>query len=273
MLQTVRVSNDRGEKLVLKLEDVVGGVYVKSIDGLDPVKATIVTSDNSGRDGIQYQNSRRDGRNIVFKLGMEASFDAGSIQTIRSKLMGFFMTKSRVTLEFIRSEAPSVSIEGRVEDSSFPLFARDPEGSVSILCFNPDFEDKTKMVHPGETNIGNMNNYLDYEGTVETGFVFQIFPTRSIEGFSVFHKAGDDVTRLWEYKGDLVRGDKLEFNSTPGSKRVVLTRNGVTESVLYGMTPTSDWLELYQGRNNFVVVVEGTPIPYSISYTNKFGSL
>lgn len=273
MLQTVRIVNDRNDALVLTLSEVVEGIFVKDIDGLDPVKATIVTSGLAGQDGLHYQESRREGRNIVIKLGVESGPLAGTVQQIRSKLMGFFMPKSQVTFQFSGDGIPSVSIAGRVEDFDFPIFSRDPEGTVSILCFDPDFQEMIIRGTPGVTNPGNQDNFVPYEGTVETGFTFTFHPSRDIEGFEIYHRPGDGTLRLLKFNAPLKNGDKLEIVTERNKKRATLTRNGISSSVLYGVDPTSEWLNLFPGTNNFVVVLDDVAMPYGISYRNKFGSL
>ena len=71
LLKTLKVTNSRGFTLDLPLEDISGGFIVKGIEGLGPVKATLVSSSFANMDGEQYHSSRRKARNLIVKLGLD----------------------------------------------------------------------------------------------------------------------------------------------------------------------------------------------------------
>ena len=49
----------------------------------------------------------------------------------------------------------------------------------------------------------------------------------------------------------LVAGDYLEISTIKGEKHVLLTRDGVTTSVLNALGPDSEWFTLQRGNNTF----------------------
>ena len=60
LLSEVTVVNSRGLQLNLPLSDISGGIVVRNIDGLDPTKATLVSSGFANQNGEQYHSSRRE---------------------------------------------------------------------------------------------------------------------------------------------------------------------------------------------------------------------
>lgn len=274
MLQTVDLTNEQGLSMTLSLPDISSGFVVQGIDGLDPVKATIVTSPFAGQDGSQYQTSRRENRNIIFKLGVEANYSAGSVQTLRKKLMGFFMPKSLVHMRFHRLGAPTVDIWGRVESFDFPIFAKEPQATISLISVDPDFYDPNQLSVPGNTTTSTYKMPIDYDGDVETGFEFILMPDRPLaDGFIIEHQPADLTLRMLEFDAPLGAGDELLISTVSGSKGATLYTNSGSRSVLYGVSPYSDWINLFPGRNLIRVYAEGAAIPYIIRYTNKFGGL
>src|SRR5215216_4960528 len=142
MLETLEVRNAQGALLSLPLQDVSDGFVVADILGLEPVDAVLVSSSFANMDGEQYHSSRREKRNILLKIELKPDFVVDSVRDLRNRLYEFFMPKTEVQLRFILDDV-SVNIMGRIEKFTCPLFARDPEANISLLCFNSDFVDLT----------------------------------------------------------------------------------------------------------------------------------
>ena len=85
---------------MLPLLDSSGGYSVKDIQGLDPGKASLVSTMLAQMDGGQLHNARRDPRNITMKLGIESDYLTNSVAGLRSGLYDFFMPKQSATLGF-----------------------------------------------------------------------------------------------------------------------------------------------------------------------------
>lgn len=275
MLTKVEVRTDQGALLTLPLQDISQGLIVEDIQGLDPVKATIVSSSFAQLDGEQYQSARREKRNIVIKLALEPDFAVNSVQGLRNLLYQFFMPKSRVRLRFFSTNQPTVDIEGRIETFIAPKFTAEPTATISILCFNPDFFTPDVVLVNGNTVSTNAETTHTYPGTVETGFLFKLMPNRDISEFTIYHRPSDDSLRALEFQAPtpMIAGDILTISTQPGNKYATLTRAGIGTSILYGISPQSNWINLFPGSNKLRVYAEGAPVPYSIEYTTKYGGL
>ena len=273
MLNMVDVTNEANATLSLPLEDIGNGYRIKSIDGLDPTKATIVTSSLANMDGDKYQSSRREKRNIVIKLGFDTSMN---VRNLRNGLYPFFMTKTNVRLRFYSDEDDMffVEIYGRVESFESPLFARDPEATISIVCANPDFYEPEPVAWHGDTTPFSTQMLVTYLGSIETGIRMTMNVDRALPAITLHHRTTvDGVQNDLVFNKALIAGDVLNISTVPGDKGATLTRAGVESSVLYGITPASDWTTLFPGNNYIRISSGGAPIPYTIEYTNKYGGL
>lgn len=273
MLSKVEVRTSQGVLLTLDLNDISNGYVVEDIAGLDPVEATLVTSSFANLDGEQFQSAKRGKRNIVFKLGYEPDFSSEmTVSQLRSQLYGFFMPKSQVFLRFFADGFPPVDIAGRVETFVSPLFVKDPTATISIINFNSDFVGD-EVILPGSTVSSVVNTAIDYDGTIETGFLFTMNVNRSISAFSIYVTGADGSQAQLDFAGALASGDVLKISTVPGNKYATLTHLGSDSSILYGVSPYSSWLTLFPGVNQLRVVTTGAAIPYTIDYTNKYGGL
>lgn len=276
MLTAVEVRSASGALLTLPLEDVSNGLYIDDIRGLDPVKATIVSSSFAAIDGTQYQSSRRESRNIVLTIGLEPDYSTDSVRDLRSRLYEYMMPKSEVSLTFIHDEADDeleVVISGRVESLETALFSEEPAVDISIVCFDPDFVDLTEVLVEGDTVADTTEITINYDGTVESGFIFELLVDRALTEFTIYHTPPGKPVRTLDFAANLETGDVLTISTIAGNKSVLLTRTATTSSLLYGMSPQSNWIELEKGANKIRVYALGDPIPYTITYTTRYGGL
>lgn len=273
MLNLLEVRTDQGTMLSLPLEDLSSGYLIKDIQGLDPVAASIVYSSMAAQDDEQEQSTKREKRNIQLKLGYEPNYVDSSIRTLRDKLYGFFMPKTQVRLRFYFDDMPPVEIVGRVEVMDAPLFARDPEVNISIMCAKSNFYGLDTLTVGSNTVTDTTELTVHYDGTIETGGRFRLLPNRNMSGFSIYNRISDDVVLQQDFAYALVNNDILDINSVPLSKYARLTRGGGTNSVLFGISPTSRWINLYPGVNRLRVVASGAPVPWTFQYVNKYGGL
>lgn len=273
MISTLVIQNQKGEELTLTLEDPENGYLVTGIDGLDPVPANIVSSSFGGQDGEQFQNSYREKRNIILKLAYEPDYANTTVAALRSQLYNFFMTKSNVTLFFHLEGGGQRKISGKVEDMDAPLFTKDPYAHISILCLLPDFCNQTPVLVSATTVETTVETAFNYPGSIDTGIIFKLLLNRSLSNFTIFHRSPDNTIQEVEFAYPLLSGDILEISSLSGNKYVNLTRAGNTESVLYGLSPSSRWLSLKSGENKIRVSAVGAGIPWEFSFTGKHGGL
>lgn len=274
MLDTIEVRTAQGTLLALSLADVLSGLIVENVDGLDPVKATVVSSSFAGVDGTQYQSSRREDRNIVIRVGLEPDYVTTTVRDLRNRLYDFFMPKSPVDLRFYDSSGFAVDISGVVETCETALFTKEPAVDISIICFDPDFIQPSPLGgFSGMSTSGTTETLVTYEGTVETGVNFVLNVDRPLTEFTIYHRPPDGKLRTLDFAASMVAGDVLTISTVSGTKGATLTRAGSDSSILRGISPQSNWIELMRGDNYFRVYALGASIPFEITYVNRYGGL
>lgn len=277
MLSKVEIYSDSGRELILPLGDSSSGFIVKDIEGLDPVKATMVSSKFAQIDGTEYQSSSRESRNIVIKLGLAPDEVGQPISVLRNFLYARLMPKSDVMLRFFLEgdEEGFVQIEGRVETCQSPLFSADPEMIVSIMCFKPDFL-ATKFKSQGEYSFDTTSeefSVYSYPGSIETGIDFTLMVDRTISEFAIYNYAANFQTYTLDFVAPMLAGDQVRISTVAGNKFATLTRDNTESSMLYGISPAANWISLYPGDNEIRVVVEGDPMFYNLTYQARYGGL
>ena len=96
MIQSVTVTNPKGESLKLVLRDPESsGLIIQEISGLGPSKANINSTELATMDGSIFASARATERNIVLTLIL---LPIPSIETVRQKTYSFFPIKKAVTL-------------------------------------------------------------------------------------------------------------------------------------------------------------------------------
>lgn len=276
MLIKIEARNRRGDILVMPFDDFDSGLAVTDIEGLDPTKATLVSSGFAGKDGAQYYSSRREPRNLKLKLDLIPDFQETSAKSLRQQLYRFFMPKTEVTLRLYDTLGSYVDILARVESFVSPLFTRDPTAELSLMCFDPDFFDPNPFTIDGTTVVGSTApmTKINYLGTVETGILFTLNLSQSISSFSITHLTPGGDTYKLDFAESLLAGDKLVISTISGSMGASLTRNNSLTSLLWGISPQSKWLELEgPGENQIRVSSTIDNIPWSIQYVTRHGGL
>lgn len=275
MIESVIVQTVAGASLILPLEDVVNGYIIADVDGLDPVRAVLVSSTVASMDGEQFQSARREARDIKFRIGLEPDYTLDdTVRGLRNRLYTYLMPKSEVKLSFVLEGGLTYDIRGRVETFETALFTKDPEIDIVVKCFDPDFVDPSATVLTGLATVADATEYeIDYDGTVETGIELTMNVNRTLNEFTIYHRPADGTVRTFDFAEPMIAGDVLKIVTIGGSKSVTLTRTGSTTSVLRGKSPQSSWVELQNGSNHLRVYALGAPVPYSIAYTTRYGGL
>lgn len=273
MITKVEVKNQRGNTLTLPILEDDGPYQISGIEGLQPVKASLISSNYAGEDGEIFQSAKRGSRNIKIKLDLDPDFVDNNYTTLRQGLYPYFATKSVVTLRFYTSTGLYVDILGVVEEFSSPLFERDPNVEISVMCFQPDFVDPRMVTVEGFTVDDAESIEIEYPGNIEAGVVVTLSVNRVLTDFTIYNvDEGGGILQL-DFSGDLEDGDQLVISSLRGAKGITLTRSGVSSSYLYGRSAQSNWIELSEGTNNFRIYAPGDPVPYVLEYVVRYGGL
>lgn len=273
MLTKVEVRNPAGDLLTLTLDDVTDGYILKDFEGLDPVKATIISSKFATLDGVQYQTARLEPRNLLVTLGLVPDYATGSVRALRSDLYKWFMTKALVHLTVYDSDGTIVKISGIVEDFGAPLFVKDPQAFISIFCSQPDLVELDPVTGSNST-VSNTDEFpITYNGSIPNGIKFDLELNRSLSAFTIYHRPPDNIIRSFDFAGSLMDLDVLTVDTNVGLKAVTLLRASVESSLLYGRQPGSVWFQLQPGINNFRFFASGAAIPFDYTFTERHGGL
>lgn len=273
MLTIVEATNGQGDTLSLNLLDSSNGYVVKGIDGLNPVAAALTTSSIAQRDGAQPQNARRDTRNIVIKLGLEPDYVSNSVQSLRSDLYSWFITKAEVDLAFYLDDVLFVVTSGQVESNDNSMFSADPEVDISIICYDPDFFAPEAVTVSEDTVSTTVTETIEYPGTSDAGVIFTLNIDRTMTDFTVYNTGPDNALQTFDVSGEFVSGDVVTINTIPGQRAITLTRSGLTSSVLYYVNGDASWIALKKGTNFFRAFASGDGIPYTLVYTPLYGAI
>lgn len=273
MLDKVEVRTDQGSLLSLPFTEISSGYLVQSIEGLDPVPANIVSSSFARLDGDQFQSARREKRNLIVKLGLEPDYTDQTVEELRNNLYRWFLPPRNANFRFFTDNNPLVDISGRAETFDCPIFVKEPVATISILCLQPDFYEPVEVSIAGSTTPGTTMGNIQYGGSVDTGIVFTLNINRTLSAFTIYHQPEGEQVRTLLVNGQFVAGDVVQISTTPGNKYATLTRGSVVSSMLYWVSPYSDWTRLQPGANALRVSAEGAAVPYTIKYTNKHGGL
>jgi len=273
MLTRVEVRTRRGTLLTLPLEDVESGYILAGVEGLDPVKATLVSSSFANKDGAQYQSSRRESRNMKLKLELEPDYVTNSVESLRRNLYSYLMPKQEVDLHLVFDDGLEVDITGRVESHEAPVFTKEPAVDVSLMCFEPDFIDPNLVTIDGTSTDLDTETEVEYVGNIETGFIFTMELDRDESALTIYVRKPDGTMQQIDFAASLLDGDILRISTIDGEKGAWLTRASVESSILYGISPQSAWPQFEQGTNGLRVYATGTTIPYTIEYITRYGGL
>lgn len=273
MFSKLVVANERGGELTLSLRDVSEGFIIEDITGLDPVKASIVSSGYAQIDGAQFQASRRDVRNIMLRLGLSPDYATDTVTSLRQRLYSFFMPKEKLRLQFFMDTGMTLTSEVTVESFNTDHFTKTPSATISMIDFNPDFYEDLMVVVPGMTSEDGATNMVEinYTGSTKTGFLFNLVPNHDIAAFTIYNTPSSDTTESLEFITPLTLSREIEMDTENGYKGAWLT--DTWDSVMYGVAPYAEWVNLYPGINQIRVLAEGVPMPWRISYRRKFGGL
>jgi hypothetical protein len=276
MLQKLTATNRQGNALELPLADISEGFIVREIEGLGPVKATLVSSMFVHQDGAEHHTSYREPRNIVITLGLAPTM-ALTVYSLRSLLYEFFMPKTEVDLRFTLDGGSIREIHGHIETAEPDIFSKEPSIKISIMCFTPEFVDPQTQVFEGEgiTTLFNPKSPIEYDGTVETGVLFTLYVNANVTVVRIWQEIPGKRDRIVLVDPlQLQSGDIFQINSVPGDRYVRRIRGSTTTSWLHTLHYSSNWLDLHPGHNALAVNAHSVAgMPYTITYHNRYGGL
>lgn len=273
MITRVVVQNTQGNTLSLTLQDTPNGYEVRDIQGLGPVKASLVSSQMAQVDGAQPQSSRRDTRNITMKIGFKPDYIQHSVSSLRRNLYNFFAPKAVIMTSWYDDASLYAVSTATVESCENNMFSDDPEVDLSLICYDPDFLAPAPIEVDGNTVPDLSVNTIHYTGTATVGIILEIAANRDMTGFQVYNTKPDNTVQKFDFEGQILNGDVVTITSIALRKTATITRSIQTDSALFYVQAPVDWITLDQGDNDIRVYSEDDPVPYTILYTPKYVGL
>lgn len=255
-------------------------VQIKNIDGLGPVKSSIVTTPFATGRGELYQGGTTGKRNIVMTLGYNPDWAAQqTMSSLRQLLYRYFMPEQWCKLRFFSDELPDVDIEGYVESFEPNIFSQDPEVQISVICPKPDFIEPDATIISGVVDDGATETEFEYIGTVDTGYELRVENSPTNVAYTgditIVTKSPEDPQTFYvtPITADDVRFFKM--SSVRNAKRVstVLLADGSITNLLSRLSADSVWPEIKPGQNLISVAAAENGQDWTLAYFNRFGGL
>ena len=252
-------------------------------DGLNPVAATINTTEFATSDGAMFNSARIGTRNIVLYIKIYPE-----IEKNRLNLYSFFKIKSDVTLYF-RHDSLNVFISGKIESFELDHFSNSQIAQISILCPNPYFQSvqnqivefsnvvalfEFPFISPPEglefSHIERVKAKIINAGEIATGVTIQLYAsTDDVSNPVVYNLTNNTYFGL---NIEMKKGDLITITTHFNNKKVTLLRDGETANILYSVQEGSTWLQLESGENEISYSCDKgkNDLVVSVEYTELF---
>lgn len=275
-ISKIEARSAQGDLLTLVLDDISEGYVVEDVDGLDPVKAILASSNFANMQGQQFHGATRDIRTIKITLSFAPDYSVNqTVRQLRTRLYEFFMSGEPVFLKIFMEDGLVVSIDGVAETCEAPLFVQEPMLVCSINCYNPDFVDENEIELTNfMTNDTTATLITLPPGSVDTGFVVDLRAYTVLNEFTIYHTDGTGKTQSMQFAIPLIVNDLIKVDTRSGQKAIQLTRGSVVTSAMYSVSPQSPWIQLKKGVNQLrIYAAPATGSPAFVTYRNRFGGL
>lgn len=253
-------------------------IQIHNITGLDPVKASISTSEYGDTPGESLTQTHTPKRNIVLTLGPNPDWVTWNITQLRQYLYTFFIPERPTKLTFISDELPTVEIEGYVESVEANLFSKDPEIQVSIICPQPYFSAADATVVTGVTTDSSSPTTVTYTGNVPAWLVLKVTDGGAGSPTDITVTIAGDIISYARINQAIVDADNyVELSSVPLSKyfREVFVAGGFL-NILGKVSDDgahSLWPVLAPGDNDLDVITDSAGHDWELTYYARFGGL
>lgn len=258
---TLKIENAKGN--LIELTQNESNYQVINIDGLEPPKAQLYTSEVASVDGAKFKSSKLDMRNLVVTLKIN-----GDAEKNRINLYKYFASGKRCKV-YYRNGTRDVYIEGYVETIECPLFTVNQQMQISIVAPNPYFNSLDIIYNDISLVLAGFTFPFAIE---ETGVIIaELVPNKVTSvvndgefatGANIVIRAlADNVFNPVIYNSDtgeylainvkLNKGDIVRVNTNKGSKSIIKIENGVELNIMNALDYGSTWLQLEAGINNF----------------------
>ena len=267
---------------ILTLTQDESNFQVLSITGLNPPNAQINTSTVAGLDGLKFNSSKLQSRNIVITLKIN-----GDIEANRINLYKYFATKEWCKF-YYENEHRNVYIDCYVETFECDFFTNNETAQISLICPQPYFKDMDEIIDDISKAVaafefpfahgskGATNPYAEIDDSTDNAVEFSTIDTSKVT--NVYNDSESETgviveidiletVNLIEIKntrtGDnfileynFVENDKIIIDTNKGQKSVILIRNAVTSNLFTAVRKGSTFFQLSIGDNFFGYLVD-----------------
>ncbi len=288
MVKTFTITNYLGDSIKLELgRPEKSGFLVKSVSGLGPNKANIITTEVSTNDGSLFNSARLNQRNIVFEFIFVETINGESIEDVRQKSYKYFPLKKNLDL-LIETDNRIVKTTGYVESNEPNIFSSQEGSQISIICPDPHFylagpDGNNTTVFYGVESVfefpfsnesltdplivfGNIQlkteNVITYKGDTEIGVTIHIHAIGEVENITIYNTGTREIMRIDTVKlealtgSGIVAGDDIIIKTQKGDKSITLIREGQYINILNCLGKETDWFTLAKGDNIFAFTAE-----------------
>lgn len=278
--------NERGNTLVLSpASDLNTPFEFVDIDGINPPKAAINTSELALIDGAQFNSAKLQMRTINVAFVIQSDAAANRVEVYK-----VLKTKHSIKVSY-QSETRDVYINGYVESIEIEYTDHPQKVSVAILCPYPYWEDAQSIVNDLSQTISMFHfpfastespelvfGYVDpivsievnNGGDVETGIIIELYASDAVVNPRVIdYETGEYI----ELEMTMEQADLVTIDTRIGHKTATLLRDGATSSVFNAIAKGSTWLQLAIGGSTYTYTADGgavTGLAVSITHTNIY---
>lgn len=288
MIKSFTVTNYLGDSIKLELRrPEKSGFLIKSVSGLGPSKANIITTEVSTNDGSLFNSARLNQRNIVFEFIFVETINGESIEDVRQKSYKYFPLKKNLDL-LIETDNRIVKTIGYVESNEPNIFSSQEGTQISIICPDPyfysagpdgnnitvlygvepvfEFPFSNESLTDPLITFGNIHfkreNIITYKGDAEIGVTIHIHAIGEAENITIYNTGTREIMRIDTTKlesltgSGIVAGDDIIIKTQKREKSITLIRTGKSINILNCLDKGTDWFTLAKGDNIFAFTAE-----------------
>lgn len=265
-MYTLKVRNQYGEVLELTHNE---GYVITDITGIDPPDAVINTTRNAGADGSMFNGAYVDNRQIVITMAINSPAEDNRI-----KLYKYFKMKNSIRL-FYKNSTRDVYIDGYVQHINIQYFDKKQIVQITVFCPNPFFNDVSdnmvefnaidslfefpfEIVTPipfSEITTGEEINVRNL-GDVASGMEIKIIVAGTVTNPVMYNVVTNQYFKIMK---SFATGDVIVINTNKKYKKVQLTSEGTTTSIVGNIASGSTWLQIDPGDNIFQITADSNP--------------
>lgn len=288
MIRSFLITNYLGDEIKLELKKPMDpGFIIRSVSGLEPVKANINTTELATNDGSLFNSARLNQRNIVFDIVFADAMPVESIEDLRQKSYKYFPLKKRIEI-IVETDNRYAKTTGYVESNEPNIFSSQEGTQISIICPDPYFysagEDGNQVTNfystvpmfefpfSNESLTGSLivfgdikdkaEGVITYYGDAEIGMTIYIHAIGKAENIAIYNTGTQETMKISTKKlsnligQGIINGDDIIINTAKGEKGITLIRDGVSYNILNCLDKNTDWFTLSKGDNKFAFTAD-----------------